>query len=458
MAVISNASKTYDGTTALASGQTIALTLQDEDGNPVSDGVSASYETAAYESKDVGPNSIQITRISLTGENADKYDLSTSTLSISGNIDRASAEKLVSNVAYPGNSNVIEYENRGTFLPTVTVSSTISSDQVGSYAVSYSAAQEGPYVSDLKDVMQNLNAQETEQTIYYRITTQNYEPATRNFTVKIIPSSLNGKGIVVTAYNGVYDGNPHTISAKLPESVPDGTIIEYKGSGESEWKQEPPSYKDAGEYTVAYKISCPNYEDLVENQTVHISQKSLTVSASPSNAQITYGDECPEFTPVYEGFVAGENENNSDLKENVDSVLKIECAYQKDDNAGEYPITLSGLRSNNYEITYTPGKLIVGKKEPEISAKDAEIWKETIYSGNSVDLGIQADGDGEKNVTIKNLDTGESNNYPLADVVYPSHAGHYKAELTVSEGTNYQAKAETYEFEIQKKRNEDHRR
>ena len=452
VAVISNASKTYDGTTALASGQTIALTLQDEDGNPVSDGVSASYETAAYESKDVGPNSIQITRISLTGENADKYDLSTSTLSISGNIDRASAEKLVSNVAYPGNSNVIEYENRGTFLPTVTVSSTISSDQVGSYAVSYSAAQEGPYVSDLKDVMQNLNAQETEQTIYYRITTQNYESATRNFTVKIIPSSLNGKGIVVTAYNGVYDGNPHTISATLPESVPDGTIIEYKGSGESEWKQEPPSYKDAGEYTVDYKISCPNYEDLVENQTVHISQKSLTVSASPSNAQITYGDECPEFTPVYEGFVAGENENNSDLKENVDSVLKIECAYQKGSDAGVYPITLSGLTSKNYAIAYdTSGKLTVGKKEPEISAKDAEIWKETIYSGNSVDLGIQADGDGEKNVTIKNLDTGESNNYPLADVVYPSHVGHYKAELTVSEGTNYQAKAETYEFEIQKK-------
>ena len=130
VAVISNASKTYDGTTSLASGQTIALTLQDEAGNTVLDGVSARYEAATYESKDVGPNSIQITGISLTGENADKYDLSASTLSISGNIDQASAEKLVPNVTYPGNNNVIEYENRGTFLPTVTVSSNISGDQV----------------------------------------------------------------------------------------------------------------------------------------------------------------------------------------------------------------------------------------------------------------------------------------------------------------------------------------
>ena len=84
-------------------------------------------------------------------------------------------------MTYPGNNNVIEYENRGTFLPTVTVSSNISGDQVGSYVVSYSATQEGSYVSDLKGVMQNLNVQETEQTIYYRITTQNYEPTTGTY-------------------------------------------------------------------------------------------------------------------------------------------------------------------------------------------------------------------------------------------------------------------------------------
>lgn len=393
----------------------------------------------------------------MSEEDSKKYSLTETSLSIPGSITKAAADKLQHSVVL--DHATVDYENRTSAAPVVTVKSTLTNQLIAAdgYTITYSYG-EIQNAASLSEILEKLNAQDTPYTIHYQIVTDNYDTTSGTFPVTIQKSSMENKGIVVTAYNGVYDGNPHTISAKLPESVPDGTIIEYKGSGESEWKQEPPSYKDAGEYTVAYKISCPNYEDLVENQTVHISQKSLTVSASPSNAQITYGDECPEFTPVYEGFVAGENENNSDLKENVDSVLKIECAYQKDDNAGEYPITLSGLRSNNYEITYTPGKLIVGKKEPEISAKDAEIWKETIYSGNSVDLGIQADGDGEKNVTIKNLDTGASNNYPLADVVYPSHAGHYKAELTVSEGTNYQAKAETYEFEIQKKRTEDHRR
>ena len=60
----------------------------------------------------------------------------------------------------------------------------------------------------------------------------------QELTVKIIPSSLNGKGIVVTGYDGQYDGNPHTITATLPaSSVPSGTEIKYKGSAESEWSK-----------------------------------------------------------------------------------------------------------------------------------------------------------------------------------------------------------------------------
>lgn len=448
---INNGSKPYDGTKTLASNQKITLKWKNEQNQEVTSSIINSSYHAEYRTENVTNDNAIIVTVALSEADSKKYSLTETSLSIPGSITKAAADKLQHSVTL--NPATVDYENRTGAAPVVMVNSTLTNQPIAAndYRITYSygAIQNA---DSLSEILGKLDAQDTPYTISYQIVTDNYDTTGGTFQVTIRKSSLSGKGIVVTGYNGVYDGNPHTISATLPESVPDGTIIEYKGSGESEWKQEPPSYKDAGEYTVDYKISCPNYEDLVENQTVHISQKSLTVSASPSNAQITYGDECPEFTPVYEGFVAGENENNSDLKENVDSVLKIECAYQKGSDAGVYPITLSGLTSKNYAIAYdTSGKLTVGKKEPEISAKDAEIWKETIYSGNSVDLGIQADGDGEKNVTIKNLDTGESNNYPLADVVYPSHVGHYKAELTVSEGTNYQAKAETYEFEIQKK-------
>ncbi len=447
---INNSSKPYDGTKTLASNQKITLKWKNEQNQDVTSSIINSSYHAEYRTENVTNDNAIIVTVALSEEDSKKYSLTETSLSIPGSITKAAADKLQHSVVL--DHATVDYENRTSAAPVVTVKSTLTNPptEVYGYTITYSYGNIQNATS-LSEILEKLNAQDTPYTIHYQIVTDNYDTTSGTFQVTIQKSSMENKGIVVTGYNGVYDGNPHTISTTLPESVPKGTKIEYKGSGESEWNQDPPSYTNAGEYTVDYKVSCPNYEDLEGNQTVHISPKALTVSASPNNAQITYGDECPEFTPVYKGFVDGENEDNSDLKVNPDSVLKIKCAYQKDDNAGEYPITLSGLRSNNYEITYTLGKLTVGKKEPEISTKDAKLWRETIYSGNPVDLGIQADGDGEKKVTITNLDTGESNNYPLVKVSYPSHAGHYKAILTVSEGTNYQAKAETYEFEIQKK-------
>lgn len=450
VAVISNASKTYDGTTSLASGQTIALTLQDEAGNTVLDGVSARYEAATYESKDVGPNSIQITGISLTGENADKYDLSASTLSISGNIDQASAEKLVPNVTYPGNNNVIEYENKGTFLPTVTVSSNISGDQVGSYVVSYSATQEGSYVSDLKGVMQNLNVQETEQTIYYRITTQNYEPTTGNFTVKIIPSSLNGKGIVVTGYDGQYDGNPHTITATLPaSSVPSGTEIKYKGSAESEWSQEPPSYTDAGEYTVNYKISCPNYKDLEGSQTVHIRPRSLTVTAGLKNPKrgVIYGDPMPEFEASYTGFVKNETKETA-----LTGTPMMTCStYTQESGAGTtHTISIEAgsgegaLSARNYSLRFTPGSFTVNKKQATIEVTNYNEWKAYTYDGKSPE--IEAAVEGERTVKVEIYAGNPASGSALAEI--PKNVGTYTAKFTAAETANYGAAEISLPFDI----------
>lgn len=451
VAVISNPSKTYDGTTAFASGQTITLTLQDEDGKTVSDGVSASYKTAAYESKDVGSNSIQITGISLTGDNADKYDLSAETLSISGNIDQASAENLVSNVTYPGNNKEIEYENRDTALPTVTVSSNISGDQVGSYVVSYSATQEGSYVSDLKGVMQNLNVQETEQTIYYRITTQNYEPATGNFTVKIIPSSLNGKGIVVTGYDGEYDGTPHTISVTLPASVPSETEIKYKGSAESEWSQNPPSYMDAGEYTVDYKISCPNYKDLEGRQTVHIRPKSLIVTAGLKNPKrgVIYGDPLPEFEASYTGFV-----NNETKETALTGTPVMTCSsYTPESGAGtKHTIKVEAgsgggaLSARNYDLTFTPGSFTVGKKQATIQVTNYNEWKAYTYDGKSPEMKAAVEGDGERTVKVEIYAGNPASGSALAEI--PKNVGTYTAKFTAEATANYGAAEISLPFDI----------
>ena len=63
-----------------------------------------------------------------------------------------------------------------------------------------------------------------------------------------------------------------------------------------------------------------------------------------SNYQITYLDSLPNFYVTYDGFVNGENENSL----GGSLVIKTDTTG----NVGKYPITISGLTSDNYELIY----------------------------------------------------------------------------------------------------------
>ena len=70
-----------------------------------------------------------------------------------------------------------------------------------------------------------------------------------------------------------------------------------------------------------------------------------------------YGDNNPSFVRSYFGFKLSDSENNAF------SVLpKISCAATKMSNVGEYPITITGGTSKNYEImSYENGVLTITK-------------------------------------------------------------------------------------------------
>ena len=89
-----------------------------------------------------------------------------------------------------------------------------------------------------------------------------------------------------------------------------------------------------------------------------ITTAALTVTAV--NKQVTYGDDAPQYTVSYDGFV--NNETNAVLG----GTLAFACSYVKNQTgAGNYDITPSGLTSSNYAITFTKGTLTVGKKALE---------------------------------------------------------------------------------------------
>ena len=86
-----------------------------------------------------------------------------------------------------------------------------------------------------------------------------------------------------------------------------------------------------------------------------ITKKALTVKAD--NKSVTFGDDAPQYTVSYDGFV--NNETNAVLG----GTLAFACSYVKNQTgAGNYDITPSGLTSSNYDITFTKGTLTVYKK------------------------------------------------------------------------------------------------
>ena len=86
-----------------------------------------------------------------------------------------------------------------------------------------------------------------------------------------------------------------------------------------------------------------------------INKAALTVKADDKN--VVYGDDVPEYTVSYEGFV------NNETKSVLGGKLDFSCAYVKNfSTAGEFVIIPSGLTADNYNISFVKGKLTVGKK------------------------------------------------------------------------------------------------
>ena len=103
-----------------------------------------------------------------------------------------------------------------------------------------------------------------------------------------------------------------------------------------------------------------------------IGKKDLTVTSN--SYELTYGDEVVNYEAEINGFVEGENISN------LNGSLEFVCNYNKLSNVGSYEITLNGLTSNNYNISYQNGSLLV--KPKDISKIEIEILKtEYLYTG-----------------------------------------------------------------------------
>lgn len=89
--------------------------------------------------------------------------------------------------------------------------------------------------------------------------------------------------VTAEGYSGTYDGNTHGITVKAP----DGATVKYGTTADDYDLDASPAYRDAGTYTIYYKVTMPGFTIVTGSATVTIEKASGTISfdtATPKEA------------------------------------------------------------------------------------------------------------------------------------------------------------------------------
>ena len=127
-----------------------------------------------------------------------------------------------------------------------------------------------------------------EYTVSYKVVAEGLDDYIDSFNVKIIPANLtvNPAGCDVT-----YDGIPHTGSVAV-DAPPSEFTIEFAKEKTGEYSDTIPTFIDAGNYEVHYKIISHNYNDCEGSFNVIISKANITASANDVDVTYDGGEYC----------------------------------------------------------------------------------------------------------------------------------------------------------------------
>jgi hypothetical protein len=210
------------------------------------------------------------------------------------------------------------------------------------------------------------------------------EDAIANITINASADAVGQKSIEIKNVRLVTVGNREELNAsdtKAIANVMEQRVVITAMNATRKYGENNPTF----EYTIEGpaiegrpEITCSatpsssvgNYDIIVKqgtikNTCVDFVTGTLTIEKVPLNiAADTYtkkqGDPMPEFGLIYTGF--RNNETNTVLTKQP----KITCEANATSAPGEYPVTVSGAEAQNYEISYTNGKLIVADADATI--------------------------------------------------------------------------------------------
>ena len=395
---VTAASKPYDGTT---NADISSVTFDNVTLNRGTD-----YTvTANFDDASVGNGKNITATVTLMEQAAKNYALEQSSFPTTANITKAAAPDFTKETAL-----VIVNGHEKTYtvtLPTLPTLETPKEYGAPTYELGEIKLNAGYYTGGAKveNGALTLPIQENDVettgpvgTVSVVIKSTNYEDITLtvnvNATNKLVPTVTAPTANALT-YNGAEQ-------ALVTAGQTTGGTMLYR-LGDSEWSEHIPTAKNAGKYTVWYKVQGDaEYADVAEQSlTVTAAKKAVTVTALDKNAHTgsTAPDlSSPETDKNYkvEGLVGADTLSGT-----------VTLTYEQTPDmskTGKTAINITGTLSNdNYEITYVPGTLTVSK-QPSSGGGGSSSGGSSSGGGSSSSDRDTSGGGTVKTETTKNND------------------------------------------------------
>jgi len=354
---VTAASKPYDGTT------NAGITNVTFDGVNLNRGTDYTV-TASFDDASAGNGKNITATVSLMEQTAKNYALEQSSFPTTGSIIKAAAPDFTKETAL-----TIVNDCKKTYTVTLPALPTLKTPKeygALTYEIGEIKLNDGYYTSGAKveNGKLTLPIQKNDVattgsvgTATVVIKSTNYEDIT--LTVNISAKNKRIPTVTAPTVNTLtYNGAEQALVAA--GKTTGGTML-YR-LDDSEWSEQLPTAKNAGEYTVWYKVQGnAEYANVAEqNVTVTVAKKSVTVTALDKSAYT--GSTAPDLSSPkadkdykVEGLVGADTLSGT-----------VTLTYEQTPDmskAGEIAINITGTLSNdNYEITYVSGTLTVSRQ------------------------------------------------------------------------------------------------
>ena len=351
------ASKPYDGTT------NAGITSVTFDGVNLNRGTDYTV-TASFDDASAGNGKNITATVSLIEQTAKNYALEQSSFPTTGNITKADAPDFTKETAL-----TIVNDCEKTYTVTLPALPTLKTpkeygaltDEIseikldGGYYTGGAKVENGKLTLPIqKNDVETTGSVGTATVV---IKSTNYEDIT--LTVNISAANKRIPTVTAPTINTLTYNGAEQVLVTAGRTT-GGTML-YRLDG-SEWSEQIPTAKNAGEYTVWYKVQGnAEYADVAEQSlTVTVAKKAVTVTVLDKSAYT--GSTAPDLSSP---------EANKDYKveglvgaDTLSGTVTLAYAQMPDmSKTGKTAINITGTLSNdNYEITYVPGTLTVSNQ------------------------------------------------------------------------------------------------